>query len=106
MADADLQARFHEVMLGIYDEASTFGYRPSYFLRMVHEHGGVQAAEILLAGDSPSEGFVRLWEEGRLDISVEAMVLREPWRGLFADKQLREAYRRLAGSDYDPGEPP
>ena len=106
MAGADLEAQFHEAMLGIYDEASTFGYHPTYFLQMVHEHGGVQAAKILLSGDTPSEGFVRLWKEGRLDISVEALVLRERWRGLFTADYLHEAYRRLDGSDYDPGEPP
>ena len=102
----DLQAQFHQEMLRIYDEASDFGYRPTYFRRMVNDHGGVQAAKILLAKDAPSYGFERLWEEGRLDLSVEALVLRQPWRGLFDLDELREAYRRLDGSDYDPGEPP
>ena len=102
----DLETQFHEQMLGIYDEATTFGYYPRYFLQMVNDHGGVQAAKILLGKPDPSDGFERLWDERRLDLSVEALVLREPWRGLFTLDELREAYRRLDGSDYDPGEPP
>lgn len=102
----DLEARFHEEMLRIYDQATTFGYYPTYFLRMVNDHGGLQSAKILLDKDAPSYGFERLWEEGRLDLSVEALVLGEQWRGLFDLDELREAYRRLDGSDYDPGEPP
>lgn len=98
----DLELQFHEEMLGIYDEASTFGYRPTYFRRMVNDHGGVQAAKILLSKDAPSYGFERLWEQGRLDISVETLVLREPWHRLFGEGELREAERRLEGSDYQP----
>ena len=100
-----MEVQFHQEMLRIYDEAITFGYRPTYFRRMVIDHGGVQAAKILLGKDAPSYGFERLWEETRLDLTVEALVLREPWRGLFELEELREAYRRLDGSDYDPGEP-
>ena len=106
MTAVNLEPPFHQEMLRIYDEASTFGYRPTYFRRMVNEHGGVQAARILLGKDAPSYGFEKLWEEGRLDLSVEVLVLREPWRALFTLDELREAYRRLDGSDYDPGEPP
>ena len=98
----NLQAQFHQEMLRLYDEASTFGYRPTYFLRMVNDHGGVPAAKILLGKDAPSYGFERLWEEGRLDISVEALVLREPWHRLFDEGELREAERRMEGSDYQP----
>jgi len=70
---------------------------------MVNDHGGVQAANILLGKDAPSYGFERLWVEGRLDISVEALVLREPWHHLFEEGELREAERQLEGSDYQPG---
>ena len=102
----DLEVQFHQEMLRIYDEASTFRYYPTRFLQMVNDHGGVQAAKILLGKDAPSYGFERLWEECRLDLSVEALVLRDSWRDLFDLDELREAYRRLDGSDYDPGESP
>lgn len=101
-----IELQFHQEILRIYDEATTFGYRPTRFLQMVNEYGGLQTVRTLLGKDAPSYGFERLWEEGRLDLSVEALALREPWRGLFDLDKLGEAYRRLDGSDYDPGEPP
>ena len=98
----DLKSQFHQEMLRIYEGATEFGYYPTRFKQMVETHGGLGAAQLLLAGDAPSSGFERLWEEGRLDLSVEALVLRTPWTTLFVEAELREAERRLEGSDYEP----
>ena len=99
----DLENQFHEEMLRIYQEATRFEYYARYFLRMVNERGGLAAARQLLGGAEPSSGFTKLWEEGRLDLSVEALVLREPWSALFTDVELAEARRRLEDLGYDPG---
>ena len=56
----NIQAQFHQEMLRIYDEASTFGYHPTYFRRMVNDHGGVQAAKMLLGKPESTEG-IRRW---------------------------------------------
>ena len=95
-----LENRFNEEMLRIYDECTKFGYHPTIFLGMVHEHGSVETARRLLATEFEQYGFERLWTEGRLDLTVEALVLREPWRSLFALDTLAEAERRLEGADY------
>lgn len=92
----DLEAQFHQEMLRIYYEAAMLRYYPTRFRQMVEEHGGLQAAKLLLAGDVPSSGFERLWELGRPDLTVESLVLREPWRRLFTDEELRTAEQRLA----------
>ncbi len=47
---------------------------------MASEHGGVEAAKRLLHAPNVSEGFVTLWEKGRLDLSAEALVLQERFR--------------------------
>ena len=96
----DLEARFHREMLRIYEEAKEFDYHPTYFLGMVVDQGGLQAAKQLLGGNSLSDGFVRLWEEQRLDLSVEALALQEPWSALFCQEDLAEARRRLDGMGY------
>ena len=75
MNEKDVRALFHQEMLNIYKEAAAFGYYPTYFLRMVTEQGGLAAARQLLRDGTVSDGFTRLWQEGRLDISVEAVVL-------------------------------
>ena len=96
-----LEDRFHREMLRIYDEAKEFGYYPTYFLRMVTDRGGLSAAKHLLIGTNLSDGFVRLWEEGRLDLSVEVLATRDPWSTLFTREELTEARRRLDGVEYE-----
>ena len=98
-----LEDRFHEAMVRIYQDATEFGYYPNYFLRMVVEQGGLATAKQLLGSSNPASGFVRLWEERRLDLSVEHLVLQKPWRALFTDAELAEAGRRLADLDYGSG---
>ena len=97
----NLDGRFHEEMLRIYEEAKDLDYHPTYFRRMVADLGGFPAAKQLLSGDKLSDGFVRLWKEQRLDLSVEALALRAPWTALFTQKELAEAQRRLDGAGYD-----
>ena len=98
----NLETRFNGEMRRIYREATRFGYYPRYFLRMVQEQGGVAAAKQLLNTIEPSSGFTRLWCECRLDLSVEAVVVQEPWSALFTDKELSVARRRLADLGYNP----
>ncbi len=83
-------------MLRIYDEAAKLRYYPTRFLHMVEELGGLRAAQQLLSSDAPASGFERLWELGRTDLTVESLVLQEPWSRLFSDDELREAERRLS----------
>lgn len=75
-------------------------YRPTYFLQMVVEHGGVETARRLLHARKVSDGFTTLWENGRLDLSVEAVVLQEPWSDLFTDGELAIAEKRLRDLGY------
>ena len=98
----NLEGQFQEEMLRIYREATKFGYRPSYFLQMVVEQGGLAAARHLLNTNEPSSGFTRLWQENRVDLSVEAVVLQEPWRSLFTDEELTSARQRLEELGHDP----
>ena len=95
MLRTDLESRFHHEMLRIYERAAVFGYRPTRFKQMVERHGGVEAARRLLKGEKMSDGFARLRKMGMSDISVEALVLREPWRQLFTAAELAQAQRRL-----------
>jgi len=44
--------------------------------------------------------LTRLWEEQRLDLSLEALVIKEPWRQLFTRSELKEAERRLRELGY------
>ena len=90
-----LQAGFHQAMLDIYQIAVEHGYRATYFLRMISEHGGVGAAKRLLAASEPQAGLSRLWELGLLEHSMEALVLDPRWAKLFTNTERETARFRL-----------
>ncbi len=101
----DLERRFHQEMLGIYESAKRLKppYRANDFHQMVLERGGKAAADILLATGNVSKGFTELFMRGRrLDHSVEYLVLTNPWRQLFTDEQLEVARERLHQYEFAP----
>ncbi|KAA0216000.1 MAG: hypothetical protein DYG94_09920 [Leptolyngbya sp. PLA3] len=67
---------------------------------MVQRHGRMEAARRLLDTPAPGEGFTRLWELGRLDLSLEAVALRDEFRVLCSEHQPGVACRRLVEYRY------
>lgn len=100
---SELEDAFHKEMAGIYTKTvEAINYRPTQFLRMVNERGGLTTAHQLLAGDQVSDGFTKLWEHGRLDLSVEAVALKPEYAALFSADELDRARERLARANYTP----
>lgn len=98
----DLELKFHQRMLQVYDQAKDeCGYKANRFLQLVNAEGGLIAAKRLLASKIYSEGLTRLWEEKRLDISMEATVLQEPWCQLFEPEELARAKKSLSDHKYN-----
>jgi len=98
---AGAEHRFGEAMFAIYREAKELGYTPSLFLRMLHEDGAVPTARQLINASQPSDGYTRLWELGRLDLSVEAAVHdNAEWHALFTCDELQRCKKRLADYGY------
>ncbi len=102
---SDLELKFHERMRQIYDQAKEeCGYNATRFIQIVNEQGGLIAAKRLINSSNYSEGLTRLWEIKRLDISLEATVLQEPWRQLFTQEEMTKARDKLAKLGYKVGE--
>lgn len=73
------------------------GYRATRFLQLVAQLGGVKVAKHLLRTSKwPTEGLTELSTLNRLDLSMEVLVLKDPWRTLFTDSELDEARKWLA----------
>ena len=97
-----LELDFHEAMVELYRRAKReIHYTARYFIDMVSNDGGRETARYLLDTKEPSDGYVVLWEHGRLDLSVEAEVLRPRWHDLFNDGQRATAARRLRDYGFD-----
>lgn len=96
-----IEAAFDEATRNVYRSAlSECGYRATRFLQLVDTYGGVSAAKQLLHSHRYPEGLTKLWEYKRLDLSMEALVLEEPWSALFTEEELRVARRRLKELGY------
>lgn len=97
MADEALVAEFDQQMLRIYQRAlSEANYKATRFLQMLHEHRGLETARILLHSPNVSEGYTALWERGRLDLTVEAVIHDNPkWHPLFTEEELAICAQRL-----------
>jgi hypothetical protein len=107
-----LELQFHDDMLNIFrlageatrrprpDGTTARGYWASYFLRGVRNHGGLEYAHQLLRQEGTTDGFRRLTEEDRLDLTMEALVLRQAYTDLFSQEERRIAAHRLAEAGY------
>jgi hypothetical protein len=96
-----LEVKFDTAMLGVYQRAkSECKYNATVFLRMLHEHRGIETALRLVRAEQQSDGYTALYLCGRLDLTVEALVLQEPWRFLFDPGDLSCAETRLRKNGY------
>ena len=83
-------------MIGVYEDAKReTGYNATRFIQMVSERGGVATARQLVLATTPSDGFTALWERGRLDLTVEHLILDPAYMDLFTDDERAIAQDRL-----------
>lgn len=96
-----LENKFNEDMKNIYFTAKReLGYTATRFMQLVSQKGGVQAAKQLIAKEGGTYGFEVLWENKRLDLSVEALVLRPEYESLFSNEERKLCKDRLEQFGY------
>jgi hypothetical protein len=92
---------FHKAMLSIYESAKNkCGYTATRFMQMLSRYGGVETAKRLLGSDDTQYGFTELYLCGRLDLTVEAHVLKPEFKSLFSEEHRRRAKERLEAHGY------
>ena len=100
----DLKGLFNLAMWNIYKRAKYEAkYNATRYLQMLDEEGGVETAHILINTSTVSDGYTALWERGRLDLTVEALIWDNPeYHELFTEDELRNAKKRLIDYQYAP----
>ena len=97
----EAERKFNSAMKDIYQIAKReCGYNATRFMQLVAEKGGVAAAKQLISKSGGTDGFATLWECGRLDLSVEACVLKEEFKELFTDEERKICRERLLEFEY------
>jgi hypothetical protein len=92
-----VEGRFHKEMMGLYERFAELGFRPVLLRRFVLLNGGVAAARELVFKPGTT-GLERLLDAGKAELSMEAMMLRPEYRGLFSELELKEATQRLSNA--------
>ncbi len=96
-----LENKFNVDMKNIYLTAKKeLGYNAARFLQLIYEIGGLQAARILISKNDGTYGFEVLWEHNRLDLSVEAHVLKPEYQELFTEDERGTCRKRLKDFGY------
>ncbi|AXU29126.1 TPA: hypothetical protein ACKONR_001284 [Clostridioides difficile] len=91
---------YHD-MVNIYKEADLqCNYKPTRFLQLINNKGALLAAKELINKEGVTEGFTRLWECKRLDLSLEVLVLKEKYKELFTDEERKICINRLKDYGY------
>ena len=102
MTENFLENEFDQAMMEIYVRAkSETGYNASIFLKMLYRNRGLETASRLIHSPKESSGYTKLWQMGRLDLTVEALIVKEPkWHELFTNDEIAICSRRLMKYNY------
>lgn len=96
-----IERDFHDAMRSIAEQSEAAGYRPSVFLQMLSRLGGLETAKRLINSPGVSDGYTRLWQMGRLELSVEAVVHENTrWHELFTAEEHKVCRKRLSDYNY------
>lgn len=94
---------FHEEMLKLFKRtAKEVKYKPTRRLDMINKYGGYEAAIKILPTDSNTFDFTLLWEQERLDLSIEALVTKDRYKDLFPREVVDFCQKRLDEYNYAP----
>jgi hypothetical protein len=80
-------------------EMMILGYKPQAFITMMISDGTVNAVKKLINSEKIPDGFTKLWELKRLDLSMENIIQENEWHELFTEDERNKARKRLR--DYE-----
>lgn len=95
MENTNLEQQLMTAFRAAIRECEDIGYHPGYFINMLADEGARTTAIRLVMKDTVPAGYETLHRKGRLDLSVEAIILREPYNRLFPQEVLTKATSRL-----------
>jgi len=92
--------QFTKELLKALDEAEKLGCRMVRLRQTVEKYGGVETAKELLRKHRTSDCFERLAEMNRLDLSMEALVVKGKFGALFTDDEVNFCFENLCAAGY------
>lgn len=101
MQNTLLQSKFNLEIMEAIEESKKIGYNPTRFIVMLHKEKGnaFEVAQKLIKKDLTS-GLWELYQHNRLDLSVEATMIKPEYRNLFSSELIRICERKLKQLGY------
>ena len=91
-----MEEKFITAWAAARQKAAALGVR----MRPIADSDALNAAKRCLSSHRESEGFFTLADQGRLELSLEALAVRKEFTGLFTDEQANTALLRLLDAGY------
>lgn len=103
-AKASKDQEFEAALIELYRRwVREVNYRAQRFLAMVRRRGPVEAARAVINASEPPRGFTRLRQAGRLDLTVEALVVENRrFHHLLTPQEVERAKTRLIDAGHQP----
>lgn len=98
--DARQNEEFTAYLRNAVREAEKLKYVPTRFKGMLEANGGFETVKRILASGRPSDGFVKLWELGHLELTCEAIIVETKWRQYFDEDLIQRAEQLLHKMEY------
>lgn len=93
-----------ELIEKAYQAKKEYGYNLTQFLSMIGQFGGVETAKKLIrkyaSTGNLSDGYTKLWEVNRLDLTMEASVVKPEYQELFQNEEIVYCRKLLEDSNY------
>lgn len=77
-----------------------YGCKMTKFLQTIERFGIVKTAQEILRKGRTSDCFNKLAEVGRLDLTMEAVIVKGEYAELFTDEQVNDCYELLCEKGY------
>lgn len=97
----ELEKKFSEEWMKKEEESQGMeGYNPARNLKNIQERGGVSVARRVLDRICCSENFEILKRNNRLDLSMEALIVKGEYAVLFEDNEVNQCLALLCECNY------
>jgi hypothetical protein len=77
------------------EDCKGIGYTPSTFIKMRNEQGTVESIKKLVMSVNATSGYMKLLENGHLDLSLENIIQEPEWEELFTSEEREFAKKKL-----------
>lgn len=96
-----LKNKFNEDVLQAVEDSKKIGYVPARFIQMLQLNGN-NAHEVVqdLVNRKVTDGLTTLCLKGRLDLSMEAIIIKPEYQELFSTETLNVCKKKLKSCGY------